>query len=109
MSGALSIPQLILSILLFAVLFFGIGFIVNMLLKTTWLIAILYPFFIILIIDHVSIWDYFTNTSYAFSDLWISFINLKISDIVVLAMGLVGAIIAGITIRTLRKKGYQMF
>ena len=109
MEGPLSLPQLFISILLFAILFFGIGFIVNMLLKTTWLIAILYPIFIILIIDHVSIVDYVTAPSYAFSDLYISFANLKISDIVVLVMGFVGALIAGITIKTLRKKGYQMF
>ncbi|GGE48629.1 hypothetical protein GCM10011391_29320 [Pullulanibacillus camelliae] len=104
-----SLPQLIISILLFAVVFFGIGFIVNMLLKTTWLIAILYPIFIILIVDHVSVLDYFTHTSKALADLGTSFVHLKTADIVVLSMGFVGTIIAGITIKTLRKRGYTMF
>ncbi|WP_297990925.1 YuiB family protein, partial [uncultured Anoxybacillus sp.] len=37
----MSIPVLLISILLFFVLFFGIGFLLNMILRTTWTMAIL--------------------------------------------------------------------
>lgn len=104
-----SLPQLIISILLFAVVFFGIGFIVNMLLKTTWLIACLYPIVIILIVDHVSFSDYFTHTSRAFIQLETNLTHLKTADIIVLTMGFVGTLIASMTIKTLRKHGYTMF
>lgn len=106
---AISWPQLILSILLFAVLFFGIGFIINMLLKTTWLVPILYPFIMIIMIDKVSIFDYFTHPSATFSEVSERIMSLAPSDITVLFMGFVGAVISAITIKTLRKRGYEMF
>jgi len=43
----LSLPQVIISIPLFLVLLFGIGFILNMILKTTWLPSYLYAALII--------------------------------------------------------------
>jgi len=106
---ALSLPQLLLSILLFAVLFFGIGFIVNMLLKTTWLVPILYPFIVIIMIDKMSTWDYFADPKSAFSELGHRLTSLAPSDITVLLMGFLGTLIAGITIKILRSRGYQMF
>lgn len=37
--GLMSIPVLIISMVLFLVLFFGIGFIANMLLRMTWILC----------------------------------------------------------------------
>ncbi|KQL53201.1 hypothetical protein AN964_06550 [Heyndrickxia shackletonii] len=105
----MSIPVMIISMLLFFVLFFGIGFILNMLLRMTWLMAILYPIIAILIIDDVRFIDYFTDTGNAFHKLGVKLTALHPSDIIILISGLIGAIVAGITMKTLRKKGYRMF
>ncbi|KAB2332949.1 YuiB family protein [Cytobacillus gottheilii] len=98
-----------ISMLLFFVLFFGIGFILNMLLRMSWIMAIIYPVIAILIIDQVRFIEYFTNTGFAFSDLGTELSSLAMADILILSSGLAGAIVAGITIKLLRKKGYRMF
>lgn len=105
----LSLPQLLLSILLFAVLFYGVGFIINMLLKTTWLVPIFYPIIVIIMIDKMSTLDYFTEPGHAFPELGNRLASLAPSDITVLLMGFVGTIAAGITMKVLRSRGYQMF
>jgi hypothetical protein len=105
----MSLPIMIISMLLFFVLFFGIGFILNMLLRMTWLMAIIYPIVAILIIDEVRFIDYFTDTSQAFQKLGEKLSSLHASDIIILICGFIGAIVAGITMKTLRKKGYRMF
>lgn len=46
--------QLVVSVVLYFVIFFGIAFILNMLLRKTWLMACLYPILMIFIIDNVS-------------------------------------------------------
>ncbi|MDQ0155327.1 YuiB family protein [Robertmurraya andreesenii] len=104
-----AVPITIVSMLLFFVLFFGIGFILNMLLRMTWIMAIIYPIVVILFVDKVRFSQYFTNTKSAFQDLMVSFANIALLDILILSSGLAGAIVAGITIRILRKRGYQMF
>lgn len=101
--------QIIISILLFMVLFFGIGFIANMLLRSSWVPAIVYPFIVILIVDRVHIYQYFTDFQASVMDLVQRLADLKPVDIVVLSSGFVGTIIAGIVIRMLRVRGYQMF
>jgi len=101
--------QLIVSVLLYFVIFFGIAFILNMLLRRTWLMSFLYPFVVIMIIDNISTWDYFTNTGEAFSNLVTEITSLTIADIIILGSGLIGAIVSGIVIRLLRKSGYRMF
>lgn len=98
-----------ISMLLFFVLFFGIGFILNMLLRMSWIMAIIYPIISILIIDKVRFIEYFTNGKEAFSSLGNELTQLATADILILSSGLAGAIGAGITIKLLRKKGYQMF
>lgn len=103
------LPQLIISILLFMVLFFGIGFIVNMLLKTTWLMTMVYPIIVILVVDKFPFTDYFTKTAFAFSTLGTRVVSLTAPDIIILISGFIGAIISGITIKMLRVRGYQMF
>ncbi|TCP26584.1 YuiB-like putative membrane protein [Scopulibacillus darangshiensis] len=103
------LPQLIISMLLFMVLFFGIGFIINMLLKTSWVMAVCYPFIVIIMIDKLSTWEYVINPGESFSALGARLASLTSVDILVLAMGFIGAIIAGVVIKMLRVRGYQMF
>ena len=47
----MSIVQLVISMLLFFVLFYGISFLLNMILKVTWLMVGVYPFIVLLIVD----------------------------------------------------------
>lgn len=101
--------QLVVSIVLYFVIFFGIAFILNMLLRKTWLMACLFPFIMILIIDNVSFTSYFTDTSEAFSALGGRLAGLTAADIIILLSGFIGTIVSGFVIRILRKSGYQMF
>lgn len=103
------LTQFVLSILLFIVMFFGIGFLLNMLLRMTWFMAILYPIVVIFIIDDVKMYEYFTKPASSFGQLGTNITSLQTADIVILASGLVGAIIAGFVMKALRKQGYQMF
>jgi hypothetical protein len=84
-----NIYQFIVSIPLFLVLAFGLGFIINMIVKTTWAPSYVY----ILLVA------FFVYRSGGMNGL----------DAVILLTGLVGVILSGIVIRTLRKKGYRMF
>ncbi|WP_413378682.1 YuiB family protein [Alkalihalobacillus sp. 1P02AB] len=105
----MNIPQLVISMILFLVLFFGIGFLLNMVLRSTWVMAVVYPIIVILIIDNVSFFDYFTSPGIAFPALGEQFLALKMVDVLVLSSGFVGAILSGIVIKMLRVRGYQMF
>lgn len=109
MGGNISIIQLVLSILIFIIMFFGIGFLLNMLLRSTWFMAIIYPIVVILIIDKISFFDYFFKPVNAFTQLGERLIALQTADIIILVSGLLGAIVAGVAIKYLRKSGYQMF
>ncbi|WP_425445261.1 YuiB family protein [Virgibacillus proomii] len=109
MKGENELIQLIVSILLYFVIFFGIAFILNMLLRTTWLMTIVYPFVVAIIIDNIPTWDYFSAPGEAFSKLANRLAEITIIDISILAAGFVGTIVSGIVIRLLRKSGYQMF
>mgnify|MGYP006374898017 CR=1 FL=1 len=104
-----SLVQLIISIVLFFVMFFGIGFLLNMLLRMTWLMAIVYPVVVIFIIDEVSFLDYIFKPSMAFSALVDKVQALQLVDILILAGGFGGAIVAGFVMIALRKAGYRMF
>ncbi|WP_153732045.1 YuiB family protein [Sporosarcina obsidiansis] len=105
----ISIAQVMLSILIFMVMFFGIGFLLNMLLRMTWLMAIIYPIVVIFIIDDIPMYQYVTKPGFAFSELGSNILSLHMVDIVILSSGLVGAIISGFVMKALRKQGYQMF
>ncbi|MBL4954409.1 YuiB family protein [Neobacillus sp. OS1-32] len=105
----MNIAFLLISIVLFFVLFFGIGFILNMILRMTWVMTVIYPFIVIFIIDKVRVLDYFVKSKYAFQELGQRITSLASADIIILLSGLAGAIASGITIKLLRKKGYQMF
>jgi hypothetical protein len=85
------IQHLIGAVLIF-VLFFGIGFIINMLVKTTW-----FP-----------IWFYLLAVvplAVIFGD----FDALSIDFLIYGLGGLAGAALSGTIIRTLRTQGYKMF
>ena len=85
----LNIAQLIISIPLFLFLAFGIGFILNMLIKTTWLPLVIYALLLV----------------YLFVKMGV----LSPVDYIIITSGLTGAVLSGVTIRTLRTKGYRMF
>lgn len=105
----MAIPQLIISMLLFIVLFFGIGFLLNMLLRSTWIMAVAYPIIVIMIVDNVPFFNYFSQPGTSLRALGSDLISLGSADTVILLSGLVGAIFAGVAIRMLRVRGYQMF
>lgn len=88
--SVMSVPQLIISIPLLFVLFFGVGFILNMILKTTWLPLIVFLGVVIYI--GIGVTHIFT-----------------IVNIVLFVSGLAGAVVGIWTIRTLRLRGYRMF
>lgn len=71
--------------------------------------AIIYPIVVILIIDEVKFYEYFTKPMYSFPLLGEKFLSLHPTDIIILSSGMVGAIISGIVSKLLRKQGYQMF
>lgn len=105
----LSLPVLLISMLLFLVLFFGIGFLLNMLLRMSWIMAIVYPIVCIFIIDNVRFIEYFQSPGDAFSALGKKISSLALADILILSCGFAGAILSGVIIKMLRKRGYQMF
>ncbi|WLR50440.1 YuiB family protein [Bacillus tianshenii] len=105
----MSLPQLLVSMLLFVVLFFGIGFLLNMLLRMTWVMAVIYPVVVILIVDNIRFIEYFQNTSTAFTTLRNNILALGTADILILASGIFGAVLSGVIIKMLRVRGYQMF
>jgi hypothetical protein len=83
------------------VLFFGIGFILNMLIKTTWFTLWLF----LIIVAPLGIWH-----------LWQPDLNLTdniksllVSDIILIVAGAFGAYMSGWAIRALRRGGYKMF
>ncbi len=92
--------QLIVGTLLMLVLFFGLGFILNMLLKTTWLPVYLY---IVLIIILVIYWGINTDT------LLSNIATYQFADYLPATSGLIGAVISGLAIQALRKRGFKMF
>lgn len=102
--------QLVVSIVLFLFLFFGIGFLLNMLLKTTWLPgAIIYPLVVLVIVSDVSIINYFLQPIASILGLVARFGELLAVDYIILSSGLIGAILSGIVIQMLRVRGYRMF
>jgi hypothetical protein len=83
------------------VLFFGIGFILNMLIKTTWFP--LWLFFII--VAPLGIWHLWQPDLSLTANLQ----SLLVSDIILIIAGAFGAYMSGWAIRALRRGGYKMF
>ncbi len=107
--GVSRLVQLLVMIILYFVMFFGIAFIVNMLIRKTWLMAYLYPFILIIMIDNLATWEYIVRPGQAFSALGTKVVNLTGFDIILFVFGFLGTITAGYVMKLLRKNGYQMF
>ncbi len=106
----MGVIQLVISVLLFLILFFGIGFLLNMLLKTTWLPGlIIYPVVVFTIVSDVPFGKYFSEPAQSFARFGERLGGLLFVDYVILTAGLLGAILSGVTIRILRARGYRMF
>lgn len=92
--------QLIIVTVLLFVLFFGLGFILNMLMKTTW-----FPIYgyIALLIGLVVYWGWGTGS------LMQNIAEYTVTDYIPAVGGLIGAILSGSAIKSLRSKGYKMF
>lgn len=95
------ILMLTVGTVLMFVLFFGIGFILNMLMKTTWFP--IYAYIAVLIGLNVY-WNWGADGS--FWDIVSSYTH---EDYIHALGGLAGAYLSGVTLRYLRKQGYQMF
>ncbi len=95
------ILQLLIVTVLVFVLLYGIGFILNMLLKTTWFPIYLY---IIVIIPLVVYWQWNSGET-----LWSNLAGYAVVDYVTAIGGLGGAYLSGLSLKTLRDRGYKMF
>lgn len=109
MKGDTALIQAFVIVVLFFVIFFGLAFILNMLLRRTWLMSFLYIFIMIIMVDNISTIEYFTEPTDAFSAAYTRLAGLKFFDYVVFIAGFAGTIVSGIVIKVLRKSGYQMF
>ncbi|MFZ3576785.1 YuiB family protein [Virgibacillus sp. DJP39] len=98
-----------MSVLLYLVIFFGLAFILNMLLRKTWLMACIYPIIVLLIVDDIAMTAYFTDLPNSVSIAFTKLMEITPVDIIILSSGLAGTIISGVVIKFLRKSGYQMF
>ncbi|MFD1039477.1 YuiB family protein [Virgibacillus byunsanensis] len=101
--------QAFVVVILFFIIFFGLAFILNMLLRRTWLMSFLYIFIMIIMIDNISTIEYFTNPGEAFSNAYSRLVSIKLFDYIVFLVGFAGTIVSGFVIKFLRKSGYQMF
>ncbi|HLS35206.1 MAG TPA: YuiB family protein [Bacillota bacterium] len=101
--------QLVISSILYFVMFFGLAFILNMLLRRTWLMSIFYPIIMFLVIGGQNIFKYFTSPSDTFSAAIANIEKINYIDVIVIGAGFIGTIVSGIVIKILRRRGYQMF
>jgi hypothetical protein len=92
--------QLIIATVLLFVLFFGLGFILNMLLKTTWFPLYAYIALVIGLVVYEGVRD---------GSIWGNVTSYTLVDMVAAIGGLIGAVLGGYTIQMLRTKGYKMF
>ncbi|ALC82234.1 MULTISPECIES: YuiB family protein [Bacillus] len=105
----ISLPVVLISVVLFFVLFFGIGFLLNMLLRMSWIMALIYPIVCAFIINDQKLIDFVRTPLESFPNLIVKFGSLAAADVLILTSGLIGAVMSGIAIKSLRKRGYQMF
>ncbi|HIW33010.1 MAG TPA: YuiB family protein [Candidatus Paenibacillus intestinavium] len=94
--------QIIIATMLFLVMAFGIGFVINMLVKTTW-----FPtYFIIAIIIVLAVWAPWGGNNEKLIDV-IS--NYTIIDFIPVIGAIAGALLSGTSMKALRKAGFKMF
>lgn len=94
--------QIIIATVLFFVMMFGIGFILNMLLKTTWFPIALF----VIVLIGLAIWSPWDPSQNPTLD------NLGTYTLVYyipITGALIGAYVSGWAIRALRRGGYKMF
>lgn len=96
----IDIIQLVILMVLVFVLMFGIGFIFNMLLKTTHFPIYLY------VVAVIGMLIYWASTS---GSLLSHLAELRFGEYLLFVCGLAGAILSGRTIHMLRVRGYKMF
>lgn len=93
--------MVIILMMLFFVMMFGIGFILNMLMKTTW-----FPIgFYIVIVLPATIWMLWKSEMSFIGNIG----SYGLVDYLTALAGLAGAFVSGKTIDVLRKSGYKMF
>lgn len=97
----LNLIQLPIVFLLFFVLLFGIGFTLNMLLKTTY-----FPMYAYIFVAIPGAMYYLWDEKLSFYGNLAAF---QIPDYVPAIGGLIGAWLSGKTIDVLRRRGYKMF
>ncbi|WP_442603358.1 YuiB family protein [Paenibacillus sp. KN14-4R] len=90
--------QTFIVIVLMFVLFFGLGFILNMLIKTTWLPMYMFIALIIGLLIYQGWGDFAGQIS-----------KYGVPDYLATFGGIAGAYLSGLTIRSLRVKGFKMF
>ena len=95
-----NIFQVIVIAVLAFVLMFGIAFILNMLLKTTW-----FPIYGYIVV----ILGIFIYMDWGTGNLFQSIAEYGLIDWLAVVAGLAGAYVGGRTIRTLRVRGFKMF
>lgn len=94
--------QIIIATVLFLVMTFGIGFIINMLVKTTWFPT--YLFIVVIIV--LAIWAPWSSENAKLIDVigqytWVDFLPV--------IGAIAGALLSGTAIKLLRQGGYKMF
>ncbi|GKU80308.1 YuiB family protein [Paenibacillus sp. L3-i20] len=94
--------QIIIATVLFFVMMFGIGFILNMLLKTTWFPIILF----VIVIIVLAIWSPWEDTANPTLD---NIGTYTLIYYIPITGALIGAYVSGWAIQALRKGGYKMF
>ena len=67
----------------------------NMILRATWVMVIVYPIVCMLIINKASVWDYFSKPKETFSSFGTSVSHLGQADVFILSTGLIGAAFSG--------------
>jgi len=95
------IPVLVLMVLFF-VMMFGIGFILNMLMKTTWFPCYLFVIVILPVVVY-SLWDRSQMSLLSHLE------SFRVVDYLTGVAGLAGAVISGWSIQKLRRSGFKMF
>ncbi len=94
--------QIIIATVLFFVMMFGIGFILNMLLKTTWFPIVLFAITLIVL----AIWSPWDDAD---KPTMSNFGTYTLIYYIPITGALIGAYVSVWTIRKLRQGGYKMF
>jgi putative Mn2+ efflux pump MntP len=95
------ILQILIGTVLFLVMGFGIGFILNMMLKTTW-----FPLYLLIIVGIVALVWNFVNSD---SSLLEYLAEYDLLYLIPVLGGLAGVAGGALVIQYLRKQGYRMF